>query len=170
MFGTPREILGHMMVRNALCFAWLSTCVMGAALGLGAHNASAADDCITESNVIPPKGSRWRHDVDRTTNRKCWHIVALWDAPHTKNTQRTSARSAPGPTVRGKHKASESEQAAVTQRTTVESAAGRTAQRATLPLSESDQAALFLEFLRWKEQRGTANSGAVEPPRQTSNP
>jgi hypothetical protein len=170
MFGTPRQILGHMMVRSALWFALISTGVMGAALGLGAHNASAADDCITESNVIPPKGSRWRYDVDRATNRKCWHIVALSEARHTPNTQRASARSAPGPTVRSKHKASESGQAAVTQRTTVESAAGRTAQRARSPLGESDQAALFLEFLRWKEQRVTANSGAVEPPRQTSNP
>jgi hypothetical protein len=62
MFGTPRQILGHMMVRSALWFALISTGVIGAALGLGAHNASAADDCITESNVIPPKGSRWRYD------------------------------------------------------------------------------------------------------------
>jgi hypothetical protein len=135
---TPRQILGHMMVKSALCFALISTGVIGATLGLGAHNASAADDCITESNVVPPKGSRWHYDVDRVTNRKCWHIVALSTAPHTPNTQRTWARSAPGLTVRSKHEASESGQAA-----------GRTAQRGRPPLSESDQAALFFEFLRW---------------------
>jgi hypothetical protein len=170
MFRTPRQILGHMVVRSALCFALISTGVIGAALGLGAHNASAADDCITESNVVPPKGSRWHYDIDRATNRKCWHIVALSTAPHTPNTQRTSARSAPGLTVRSKHQASESGQAAVTQHTTVRSTVGRTAQHGAPPLSESDQTALFFEFLRWKEQQGTANSRAVEPPRQTVNP
>ena len=102
------------------------------------------------------------------TNRKCWHIVST--APHTPNTQRTSARSAPGLTVRSKHQVSESGRAAVTQQTTVGSTAGQTAQRGRPPLSESDQAALFLEFLRWKEQQGTANSHAIEPPRRTVNP
>jgi hypothetical protein len=81
MFKTPRQILGYMMVRSALCFALISTGVIGAVLGLGAHNASAADDCITESNVVPPKGSRWHYDVDRATKRKCWHIVASSTAP-----------------------------------------------------------------------------------------
>jgi hypothetical protein len=149
--------MGPEMVRSALCFALISVGIIGAALGLGAHNASAADDCITESNVIPPKGSRWHYDVDRATNRKCWHIVALSTASHTPNTQRTSARSALGLTVSSKHQVRESGQAAVTR-------------RSRPPLSESDQAALFLEFLRWKEQQGTANSGAVEPPRRTVNP
>jgi hypothetical protein len=165
---TPRQIMEHEMVRSALCFALISTGMIGAALCLGAHNASAADDCITESNVVPPKGSRWHYDVDRATNRKCWHIVALSTAPHTPNRQRTSARSAPGLTGRSKHRASESGQAA--QRTRVRSTAEQTAQRSRPPLSESDQAALFLEFLRWKEQQGTANSRAVEPPRRTVNP
>jgi hypothetical protein len=158
--------MGHEMVRSALRFALISAGMIGAALGLGAHNASAADDCITESNVVPPKGSRWHYDVDRATNRKCWHIVALSTASHTPNTKRTSARSA----VRSKNQVSESGRAAVTQRTTVGSTAGQTAQRGRPPLSESDQAALFLVFLRWKEQQGTANSHAVEPPRRTVNP
>jgi hypothetical protein len=169
MSGTPRQIMGHEIVRSALCFALISTGMIGAAFEFGDIRASAADDCITESNVVPPKGSRWHYDVDRATNRKCWHIVALSTAPHTPNTQRTSARSAPGLTVRSKHQASESGQAAVTQRTTVRSTAGQTVQRGRLPLSESDEAALFLEFLRWKEQQGTANSPTVEPSRQTVN-
>jgi hypothetical protein len=70
-------------------------------------------------------------------------------------------------TVRSKLQDSKSGQAAVTQRTTVRLAAGRTAQRGGPPLSESDQAALFFEFLRWKDQKGTANGRAVEPPRPT---
>jgi hypothetical protein len=157
------------MVRSAFCFALISTGVIGASLGLGAHNASAAADCITESNVVPPKGSRWHYDIDRATNRKCWHIVALSTAPHTPNTQRTSARSAPGLTVRSKRRTSESGEA-MTQPTPVRSAAGRTAQPGRWPLSESDQAAVFLEFLRWKEQQGAANGHALDPPHQTVDP
>jgi hypothetical protein len=130
------------MVKTALfCFALVSTGMIGAALGLGANYASAADDCITQSNVVPPKGSRWYYHVDRATNRKCWHIVVLSTAPAAPQTQRTSARSAPGLTGRGTHQ-----------------------------LSEAEQAALFLEFLRWKEQRSAVNSLAVEPLRPTISP
>jgi hypothetical protein len=53
----------------------------------------------------------------------------------------------------------------VTQLATVRSTAGQTAQSDKPSLSESDQAALFLEFLRWKERQD-----AVEPPRQLINP
>jgi hypothetical protein len=116
--------MGPEMVRSAHCFALIiSLGVIGAALGLGAHNASAADDCITESNVVPPKGSRWHYDNDRATNRRCWHIVALSTASHAPNTQRISARSTSGLTVRSKHQVSESGQVAATQRITVRSTA-----------------------------------------------
>jgi hypothetical protein len=79
--------------------------------------------------------------------------------------QRTTARSASGQSRRSKHQVRESEQAAVTQLATVRSTAGQTAQSDKPSLSESDQAALFLEFLRWKERQD-----AVEPPRQMINP
>jgi hypothetical protein len=163
--------MGPERVRSAHCFALIiSVGVIGAALGLGAHNASAADDCITESNVVPPKGSRWHYDIDRATNRKCWHIVALPTASHAPNTQRISARSTPGLTARSKHQVSESGPVAATRRITVRSTAGQAAQHGRPPLIESDHAALFLEFLRWKEQQGTANRGAVESPRRTADP
>jgi hypothetical protein len=42
------------------------------------------------------------------------------------------------------------------RRATAGSMAEQPAQRSRPPLSESDQAALFLEFLRWKEQQKTA--------------
>jgi hypothetical protein len=156
------------MVRSALCFALISSSMIGAALCLGANNAPVAGDCITESNLVPPKGSRWDYDIDRATNRKCWHIVPLPTARAAP--RRTTARSVSGQTRRSKHQVRESEQAAVTQRATVRSTAGQTVQRGGLPLSESDEAALFLEFLRWKEQQGTANNPTVEPSRQTVNP
>jgi hypothetical protein len=126
------------MVKSALfCFALVSTGMIGAALGFGVTKASAADDCITESNLVPPKGSRWSYHVDRATNRKCWHIVASATAPAAAHTG-TSARTPPSLTGRSKHQ-----------------------------LSESEQAALFIEFLRWKEQHSALNSRALEPSRQT---
>jgi hypothetical protein len=84
MLRTPRQIMSHEMRSALCCFALISTGMIEAALCLDARDASAADDCITESNVIPPKGSRWHYDVDRATNRKCWHIVALSTAPHAR--------------------------------------------------------------------------------------
>jgi hypothetical protein len=151
------------MVRSALCFALISSSMMGAALCLGSNNAPVAGDCITESNLVPPKGSRWDYDIDRATNRKCWHIVPLSTARTAP--QRTTARSASGQTRRSKHQVRESEQVAATQLATVRSTAAQTAQSDKPSLSESDQAALFLEFLRWKERQD-----AVESPRQTTNP
>ena len=47
------------MVKNALlCLALVSTGVVVGSLELGVSYALAADDCITESNLVPPKGSR----------------------------------------------------------------------------------------------------------------
>ena len=126
--------------------------MIGAALCLGANNAPAAGDCITESNLVPPKGSRWDYDIDRATNRKCWHTLSTARAAP----QRTTARSVSGQTRRSKHQVRESEQAAVTQLGTVRSTAGQTSQSGKPSLSESDEAALFLEFLRWKEQQKSA--------------
>jgi hypothetical protein len=131
-----REATEHKMVTRALfCFALVSTGMIGGALGVGADNASAADDCITESNLVPPKGSRWYYHIDRATNRKCWHIAALASAPPAPRTVRVSARSE----------------------------LGLTGRRSKHEHSESEQAALFLEFLRWKEQQSAANSRAAEP-------
>jgi len=123
------------MVKSFLfCFVLVSTGVIGAVLGFGTNDASAADDCITESNLIPPKGSRWYHHIDRATNRKCWYIAPIAAAPAGAPPQRASARSEPGQTGRGKHQ-----------------------------LSESEKAALFHEFLRWKEQQSAMNSRAGGP-------
>jgi len=159
------QVTGHKMVRSALCFALISGSIIGAALCLGANDAPAAGDCTTESNLLPPKGSRWGYDIDHATNRKCWYIVPLSSARPAPHTQRTSARLGSGQLRRSKHQVKESEQLAATQHETIRSASGQTALRGKPPLSESYQAALFQEFLRWKEQQG-----AVEPPRQPIPP
>jgi len=48
--------------------------------------------------------------------------------------------------------------------------AGQTGQRSEHKLSEAEQTALFLEFLRWKEQQSAANNNAVEPLRGPISP
>jgi len=124
-----------MVTRTLLCFALVSTGMIGGALAAGSDNASAADDCITESNLVPPKGSRWYYHIDRATNRKCWYIAALASAPAVPRTARAAVRMEPVRAARpSKHER-----------------------------SESEQAALFLEFLRWKEQQSAANSRAAAP-------
>lgn len=126
-----------MVTRALLCFALVSTGMIGGALGAGADNASAADDCMTESNLVPPKGSRWYDHIDRATNRKCWYIAALASAP-----------AAPRTAVRAK---------------TVQPVRASKHER-----SESEQATLFLEFLRWKEQQSAANSRAAAPSQEAT--
>jgi len=129
-----------MVTRALLCFALVSTGMIGGALGAGADNASAADDCVTESNLVPPKGSRWYYHMDHATNRKCWYIAALASAPVAPRTVRTSVRAEPVRAARpGKHER-----------------------------SESEQAALYLEFLRWKEQQGAADSRAAAPSQEAT--
>jgi hypothetical protein len=122
------------MVKNALlCFALASIGVIGAALKLGVNYALAADDCITESNLVPRKGTRWDYRIDRTANRKCWFLMKVTTAPVAPQTRRPLPRS------------------------TLASPEHRSMRN----LSESEQAALFLEFLRWKEQQSAVNSNAT---------
>ena len=89
-----------MVTRALLCFALVSTGMIGGALGAGADNASAADDCTTESNLVPPKGSRWYYHIDRATDRKCWYIAALASAPAAQGASVGACRTGPGGTPR----------------------------------------------------------------------
>jgi hypothetical protein len=130
------------MVKNALfCLALFSAGVVGASLEAGVNDAAAADDCITESNLVPPKGSRWSYHMDRATNRKCWFLMKVTPA----------AAQTPLLTV-----------ARVPPERRKPSISGQNGQRSTRKLSESEQAAMFPEFLRWKEQHNAVNSSAVE--------
>jgi hypothetical protein len=122
----------HQMVRNALlCFILASIGVIGAALGV--NYASAADDCTTESNLVPPKGAHWDYRIDRAANRKCWFLMKVTAAPVAPQTRRMprSTRARVAPEHRGMRNH-----------------------------NESEQAALFLEFLRWKEQPVNSNAAA----------
>jgi len=133
-----------MVTRALLCFALVSTGMIGGALGAGADNASAADDCVTESNLVPPKGSRWYYHMDHATNRKCWYIATLASAPAAPRTVRASVRAS------------------------VRAEPVRAARPGKHERSESEQAALYLEFLRWKEQQGAADSRAAAPSQEAT--
>jgi hypothetical protein len=90
--------------------------------------------------LVPPKGSRWYYHMDRATNRKCWYIATPTSTPAAPRTARPSVRAEPVRAARpGKHER-----------------------------SESEQAALYLEFLRWKEQQGAADSRAAAPSQEAT--
>jgi hypothetical protein len=132
-FGVMRQAMElSMSMRVLLCVPAISAGMMVAALALEANTAVAAVECITEPNREPPEGSHWYYRVDRATDRKCWYLRALIqgtpEAPAAM-TQRASTRPAVAP---------------------------QTVRRSKPPMSESEEAALYLEFLRWKEQQRSA--------------
>jgi hypothetical protein len=145
-------------MRAVSCVPMIAAGMIGTALALGANSAFAAVECLTEPNRDPPQGSHWFYRVDRATDRRCWYLRA-WTPPASPapaaEAQRATPRPPAAPVVqRSRPPVGDTTPAAETRRATVRSAAGQTAQRP--PLSESDQAALFLEFLRWKEQQKSA--------------
>jgi len=145
-------------MRAVVCVPVIAAGMIGAALSFGAGTTLAAVECLTEPNRDPPEGSHWFYRVDRAADRRCWYLRAWSAAPSAApaaEAQRATARSPAGQAVQ-RSRPAESAPAAEAQRATVRSPAGQTAQRARAPLSESDQAALFLEFLRWKEQQKSA--------------
>jgi hypothetical protein len=119
--------------------------VISAALELGVNHALAADDCITESDLVPPTGTGWDYRIDRAANRKCWFLMKVRTAavaPQTRHPPQRSTLARLSP----EH-------------------------RSVRNLSESEQAALFLEFLRRKEQQSAVNSNAAaESLRGTTTP
>jgi hypothetical protein len=123
----------HSMQKNAASYLALLFIAI-AWLGPGAKGVSAADDCITASNLVPPKGSRWQYRIDRPTGRTCWHIVA--SAPDTDRAPELS----------------------------------QTGQKDRRRLSDSRQAALFSEFLRWKERQDTVRGDTTDPLRPINSP
>jgi hypothetical protein len=125
-----RQAMEHRMssMRVLFCVPVISAGMIGAALALGGNTAVAAVECIAEPNREPPEGSHWYYRVDRATDRKCWYLRTL----------------IPGTVVAP---------AAEPQHASARPVAQPTGQRGKPPLSESEQAALYLEFLRWKEQQ-----------------
>ena len=168
------------MLKSALfCFALFSIGLFGAALLIGANDPLAAGNCITNSYVPPPKGTRWFYRVDPATNRKCLHLVAvaanaaLAQHPAVRTNRRRLHLTNALP--RAQHAAVRSS-STNHKRLHLTNSAPRAQHAAVRPtsvqigqrsnqLGESEQAALFQQFLRWKEQQTAANVNAPEPSR-----
>ena len=96
----------------------------------------------------------WYYRYDRVNDRKCWYMRTLIGTPEAPAVEpprvvmqlapevpRVVSRPAPAPEP---------------PRATYRPASLPEAQRRRQPMSESDEAALYLEFLRWKEQQRTS--------------
>jgi hypothetical protein len=128
-----RQVREHSMRKNAASYLALLFIAI-ASLGPGGSGVSAADDCITASNLAPPKGTRWQYRIDGATGRTCWRIVA--SALHTGRAPELS----------------------------------QTGQKDRRRLSDSRQAALFSEFLRWKDRQDTVQRDTTDPSRPINSP
>jgi hypothetical protein len=138
-------------MRIVLSVPVISAGMIGAALVTGLSPAAA--DCLAEPNRDAPPGQHWYYRVDHANDRKCWYLHATVTggaegpamelqsvpplrrlaAPAPEPLRRQATPAPPAPLQR---------QVAAPQR--------------PVPRNEADEAALYLEFLRWKEQRRDA--------------
>ena len=125
----PRSAMEPVSMRIVPCVPVISAAAIGAALAIGSGSALAAD-CLTKPSRDAPSGQHWYYRLDRGTDRKCWYLHATV----------TGASEAPGMELQSVRP--QRRQAAAPQRPAAR--------------SEADEAALYLEFLRWKEQHRDA--------------
>jgi hypothetical protein len=146
-------------MRSVLCVPVISAGMIGAALAIASSPVVAAD-CLTEPNHDAPAGQHWYFHLDHATDHKCWYLHATVPAGAEAPTmelqsvrpQRRQAVPAPEPQRRAAVPAPlpQRRQAAPAPAADLQgqvAAPQRPAQR-----SEADEAALYLEFLRWKEE------------------
>jgi hypothetical protein len=139
-------------MRTFLSVPVISAGMIGAALAIGLSPAAA--DCLGEPNRDAPPGQHWYYRVDHANERKCWYLHATVtgtaEGPPAAELQsvhslRRQAAPAPEPQRRQATPAPSAQlqrQVAAPQR--------------PAPRSEADEAALYLEFLRWKERHRDA--------------
>jgi hypothetical protein len=151
-------------MRVVLCVPMISAVLIGAAFSIGSSPVAAAD-CLTEPNRDAPSGQHWYYHLDHGTDRKCWYLHATVPAgaPETPAMELQSVRSqqqrrqappaepqrrqaAPAPAADRRQVAAPQRSAPQTQ------SAQNPAPQNPAPRSEADEATLYLEFLRWKEQ------------------
>jgi hypothetical protein len=135
-------------MRFVLCVPAISAVMIGAAFTIGASPVVAAD-CLTEPKGDAPAGQHWYYHLDRAGDRKCWYLHATVpgapDAP-AMELQSVRAQRRQGPSPEPQRRQAAPAPAAELQR---QQAA---APQRPAPRSEAEEAALYLEFLRWKEQ------------------
>ena len=145
-------------MRSVLCVPVISAGMIGAAFAVAGRPAVAAD-CLVEPNRDTPPGQHWYYHLDHGTDRKCWYLHATVPAGaetpsmELQSVRRRQAVPPPEPQRRQAAPALELQRRQAAPAPAAESlqrqvaAPQRPAQR-----SEADEAALYLEFLRWKEQ------------------
>jgi hypothetical protein len=145
-------------MRSVLCVPIISAGMIGAALAIAGGPALAAD-CLTEPNRDTPPGQHWYFHLDHGSDRKCWYLHATVPAGAAEapamELQSVHRRAVPAPEPQRRAAVP----APVPQRRQAAPAPAADLQRdqaATPPRqalrTEADEAALYLEFLRWKEQ------------------
>jgi hypothetical protein len=138
-------------MRFVLCVPAISAVMIGAALAIGASPVVAAD-CLTEPKGDAPAGQHWYYHLDRAGDRKCWYLHATATAPpeapamELQSVRSPRRQAAPAPDTVPQRRQAAPAPAAELQR---QQAA---APQRPAPRSEAEEAALYLEFLRWKEQ------------------
>jgi hypothetical protein len=138
-------------MRFVLCVPAISAVMIGAALAIGASPVVAAD-CLTEPKGDAPAGQHWYFHLDRGSDRKCWYLHATATAPaeapamELQSVRSQRRQAAPAPDAVPQRRQAAPAPAAELQR---QQAA---APQRPAPRSEAEEAALYLEFLRWKEQ------------------
>jgi hypothetical protein len=134
-------------MHSVLCVPVISAGMIGAALAIGVSPVVA--DCLAEPNRDAPAGQHWYYHVDHASDRKCWYLHATVtgaaEAP-AMELQSVRRQGAPAPEPRRQAAPAPSAQP---QRQVA-------APPRPAPRSEADEAALYLEFLRWKEQHRDA--------------
>jgi hypothetical protein len=137
------------LMRVVLCVPAISAGMIAAALAVASSPAAAAD-CVTEPNRDAPVGQHWYFHLDHATDRKCWYLHATVPA---------GAAEAPAMELQSVHPQRRPAVAAEPPRRPPAAAPASELPRRQVATpqrppqrSEADEAALYLEFLRWKEQ------------------
>ncbi len=150
-----------MSMRAVCCVPVVAAGMIGATLALGADTGTRAQRWSASPTPIAPPGRQPLVLSHRPPDRTPVLVSQAMDGgSYARPGSRDPARN--GKIAGGADRAAQ--QAAAQRVRPCGRGAPRdrrvdgraTAQRARPPLSESDQAALFLEFLRWKEQQKTA--------------
>jgi hypothetical protein len=132
------------LMRVVLCVPAVSAGMIATAFAIASSPAAA--DCVTEPNRDAPAGQHWYFHLDHATDRKCWYLHATVPA---------GAAEAPAMELQSVHPQRRQAVAAEPPRRPAAAAPASELPRrqvATPQRSEADEAALYLEFLRWKEQ------------------
>jgi hypothetical protein len=138
-------------MRTVLCVPVISAGMIGAALAIGLSPAAA--DCLGEPNRDAPPGQHWYYRVDHANDRKCWYLhatvtgAAEGPAQELQSVHPLRRPAAPAPEPQRRQAAPAP--SAHLQRQVA-------APQRPVPRSEADEAALYLEFLRWKDQHRDA--------------